>query len=152
MRLPDSLALDTNCFIYLFEQSDRPRGRFLIEDVLLPATRGERRLVTSCLVLAELLVQPFRLGHPERAAALSRAVESLPGLVLLPVDARVAADAARLRGSTGLALPDALVLATATGAGAVLLTNDRALAHAAGTDAALLLDDLLSPGQSPSGR
>ena len=65
MDLPDLLALDTNCFIYLFGESEQPRGRYLLEHVLRPAARGEHQLLTSALVLAELLVQPYRLGLPE---------------------------------------------------------------------------------------
>ena len=143
MTLPELLVLDTNCFIYLFEESDQPRGRYLVEHVLRPAARGERRLLTSTLVLAELLVQPHRLGLPHRADALSRAVTSLPGLVVRPVDLSIASVAARLRGSSGTSLPDAIVLATAVDAGAALLTNDQRLARAGSSQPVLVLDALV---------
>ena len=146
MDLPDLLALDTNCFIYLFEESEQPRGRFLLEHVLRPAARGERELVTSTLVLAELLVQPHRLGLPDRAEALSRAVTSLPGLTVRPVDLGIASAAARLRGRSGTALPDAIVLATAADAGAALLTNDQRMTRTGESQAVLLLDDLVAAG------
>jgi predicted nucleic acid-binding protein len=58
VRLPDVVALDTDCFIYLFEQSASERGRFLVDQVLRPSQRGERRVVTPALVVQELLAQP----------------------------------------------------------------------------------------------
>ena len=51
-----------------------------------------------------------------------------PGLTLLPLTTSVAVHAARIRGQSGLAVPDAIVLATALQADATLLTNDRQLA------------------------
>jgi len=146
VSLPELLALDTNCFIYLFQHPEQPRGRFLLEHVVRPAACGDRQLVTSTLVLAELLVAPQRQGLPDRAQALSRAVTSLPGLVVAPVDVGIAAAAARLRGRSGVALPDAIVLATASQAGAVLLTNDQRLARTADVPGVLLLDELVAPG------
>ncbi len=71
---------------------------------------------------------------------------SLPGLLVQPVDVRIASAAARLRGSSGTALPDAIVLGTAADAGAVLLTNDRRLARAGEPKAVLLLDELVAAG------
>ena len=146
MNLPDHLALDTNCFIYLFEQSDQPRGRYVLEHVLRPAARGQHRPITLALVLAELLVQPYRLGLPDRAEALTRAVTALPGLTIQPVDVGIASAAARLSGRLGIPLSDAIVLATAADAGAVLITNDQRLVCAAEPGAVLLLDELVAAG------
>lgn len=151
MSLPDVLALDTNCFLYLFQQPAGPRGRFLSDQVLRPACRGERRLVLPALVVEELLVQTQEHGQRERGAQLARALEVLPGLTVVPVSTRVATLAARmaalappLQGEAGLSLADAVVLATAADAEAVLLTNDRHLAARARPGTVLVLDDLVS--------
>lgn len=94
-------------------------------------------------MLAELLARPYALGEPARATALRRALEALPGLAISPLTSDIAQEAARLRGDLQIALPDAVVLATALAARSVLVTNDRRLREVAGPDAALL-DELLA--------
>lgn len=138
MDLPERLALDTNCFIYALEGADTDRGRFVVDRLLQGAPRW-----TSSLVLAELLARPYSMGEPARADGVRRALEALPGLTITPVTSDIAQGAARLRGLLRISLPDAVVLATAVAARAVLVTNDRRLSEAAGPDAALL-DDLLA--------
>ena len=150
MHLPDVVALDTNCFVYLFEQPSSARGRFLVEQVLRPAQRGERRVVTPALVVQELLAQPRAQGSSARSTALARAIEALPGLSVLPMTPRIASLAARLgaaaaqvHGDEALGHSDSVVLATAAEAQAVLITNDRRLAERAKDGAVLVLDDLV---------
>jgi predicted nucleic acid-binding protein len=143
MSLPATLALDTNCFIYLFEEEDSPRSAFLEREVFRPSTHGGRHLVTSTLTVAELLVVPFRSGHPDRARSVSDALRSLDGLEILELDHELAEDAARLRAQHGVALPDAIQLATATKAADALLTNDARLARGDHGVPVLVLDELL---------
>lgn len=70
----------------------------------------------------------------------------LPGLQLVPLDVDLTTEAAALRCRDGLALPDAIVLATGRGVGGRLLTNDRRL-QAAGPDIVVVLDDAMQdPG------
>lgn len=137
MDLPERLTLDTNCFVYAFDGVDTDRGRFVADRLLQGGPRW-----TSSLVLAELLAKPYALGRPARATALRRALEGLPGLAISPLTSDIAQEAARLRGDLQIGLPDAVVLATALATRSVLVTNDRRLCEAAGSDAALL-DDLL---------
>lgn len=136
-----SLALDTNCWIYALDDPSSARARWLRNEVLRPAASGQLTVVTPALCLAELLVRPHQAGSG-RAAAVRRAVESLPGSLVAALDAAVADLAAEVSATTGLRLADAVVLATARHAGAPLLTNDAALVAAAGSRG-LLLDDLL---------
>jgi len=161
LSLPDIVALDTNCFLYLFEQPSSDRGQFLLEQVLRPAQRGQRRVVTAALVVQELLAQPRQQGSSARGAALVRALEAVPGLTVLPMTPKVASLAARLgaqaahvHGDEGLSLADAVVVATAAEAGAVLLTNDRRLAERTQEGSVLVLDDLVQATAAPvrSGR
>ena len=142
MGLPEVLALDTNCFVYAFEDASSPRGRFVIDRVLTRNAQAPHRLVTASLVVAELLSRPYALGRPHRARTLRAALEALPDLSVRPLTTSLADRAAQLRAELRISLPDAVVLATALDDGAALLTNDRRLA-AAGGNAALLLDDLV---------
>ena len=144
--LPDPVLLDTNCFLYLLEDPESPRGRFLLTALFQPALAGDRRLFASTLTVTELLAAPHATGQHQRAGALLAALEALPGLTLLPVSVEIAAAAARIRAGSSLTTPDALVLATARSIGAILLTNDRRLATPAD---ALLLDDLVAASSNP---
>ena len=144
MPLPERLLLDTNCFIYLLEDPGSPRGHYLTTQVFRPALAGRQRLFASTLTVTELLSQPFAAGQPRRAGVLLAALQGLPGLAVLPLTVAIAADAARLRGACGLSVPDAIVLATAAAADAVVLTNDRRLVGAGPDVPTLLLDELVA--------
>ena len=141
MTLSSSLVLDTNCLIYRLDDPDSHRGVWLDEHVFGPAIAGHLDLSVSTVSLAELLVRPYADGQPAKAQALRRALETLPGLTLVPLTTDIADAAARLRGRSGVLLPDALILATAERVQASVLTNDRQLQQADLPVAVLVLDD-----------
>lgn len=143
MTLPARLALDTNCFIYLFEESEGPRGRFLAREVFAHLVSGARTAVTSTLTLAELLARPYERGQRDRAGSLRAALVATPNLTLKSLDAETADRAAALRGRHGLSLADAVQVATGILDGAeALLTNDRRLAREGLPLSVLVLDDV----------
>ncbi len=74
-----------------------------------------------------MLVGPYAAGHPDRAQALRRALETLPGLAIIALTADIAAVAAELRAANALLLPDAIIVATSVSLDAALLTNDHRL-------------------------
>jgi predicted nucleic acid-binding protein len=74
--------------------------------------------------------------------ALREALETFPGLRIVDVDVRIATLAARLRGSRGVTLPDAIQLAAASLEADALLTNDARLANVAPSTSVLLLDEV----------
>lgn len=140
--IPETLALDTNCFIYLFDTPGSERAEFLERAIFRPAAAGDRRLVTTSLTVAELLVAPFRDDDAARAAALREALETFPGLRIVDLDVRIATLAARVRGRLRVALPDAIQLAAAELEADALLTNDARLVDRVGNGSVLLLDEL----------
>jgi predicted nucleic acid-binding protein len=77
---------------------------------------GRNPATISALTIAECLVRPFHVS-PAAAAAVYGAISSLPNLGIADVTASVAHEAARLRAATGLRLPDATILATASTSG-----------------------------------
>lgn len=137
------IVLDTNCLIYYLDDSTSDRGRWLGEQVFMPAVRGELQIVLPTVCLAELLVRPYALGQDARAVALRRALVQVPGLSVVPLSEDLAVAASRLRGRRSLSLPDAIVLATATAVGGSVLTNDRRLAVDVGA-AVRVLDDVMA--------
>ena len=60
--LPDRVAVDSPCFIYLLEGSTAERNDFLAAEL---AGFPGRRLLTSALTLTEILVKPHREGTSE---------------------------------------------------------------------------------------
>ena len=85
------------------------------------------------MTLAEVLVRPAQQNDDAR---FNRYLELLrPGgpFMMRPVDRAVLIDAARLRGRTGLRLPDAIHACTALSSACdTFLTNDRRLADVEG--------------------
>jgi predicted nucleic acid-binding protein len=78
----------------------------------------------SVLSATELLVRPIRAGVSE-FAFMHSFLTDFPNLRGLPVDLAVATQAATIRATTDLKLPDAIIVATALLAGCeVIVSND----------------------------
>ena len=86
---------------------------------------GRNAAVLSTLTAAELLVRPFRAGE-SAIGAIEGFLRFFASIRLVDVSYAIAREAARIRASTGLAIPDAIVIATAIDQGAAMtVTNDR---------------------------
>ena len=86
---------------------------------------GRNPASLSMVTVAEILVRPFRRG-PTAVATAEGFLQHFADLRLVAVSYDVAREGARLRASTGLPMPDALIVASAVIAGArLLVTNDR---------------------------
>jgi predicted nucleic acid-binding protein len=78
----------------------------------------------SVVTAAEMLVRPLKAG-PAQLTFMHTFLKTYPNLTILPVDLEVALQAATLRATTGLPMPDALVIASALLAGCdSIITND----------------------------
>lgn len=141
------VALDTAPLIYYLEAHPKYLPR--IDPFFQALERGDLRVVTSTITLAEVLTQPLRQGAYELAAQYRDLLLRTDGLDVLPVSSAVAEEAARLRAGHGLRTPDAIQLATGrlSGAGS-LLTNDPALARVTDLNV-LILDRLPHSAQEP---
>lgn len=121
------MFLDTNIFIYLFEDSGKLGERVS----LLIQRMAERkdRLATSTLTLGEILVKPLESGDTllaQRYEAYFRSSE----VRLIPFDAENSLRYANIRRDRSIRPPDAMQLACAASAGCDLfVTNDDALAR-----------------------
>lgn len=125
--------LDVNVFIYALEGHaafSEALGS-LFEEV----QNGRIATVTSEITLAEALVKPFREGRTDLATVYERFLQTRPSFAVLPVTRSILVEAARLRATTRLKLPDAIHAATAQLAGcSVLLTNDTGIAAVPGVE------------------
>jgi predicted nucleic acid-binding protein len=129
------IALDSNVLIYLLED-DGVRA-----ETAAAIAEGDVEGVVASLGLLESLVGPARAHDAARFELAAAALRDL-GLDVVPLDAELAADAAWIRGGSGVGLPDAIHLATARAAGATaLVTNDRRLRSRSHLEV-VYLDDL----------
>lgn len=115
--------LDTNIFIYAIEGfedfEDDLAGLFRAID------RGEIEGVTSELTLAEALVKPIEEENERQQQIYKETLQSRRYFRIQPVIRTILVEAAHLRVSTSLRLPDAIHLASAYEADcSTLITND----------------------------
>ena len=109
------IFLDSNLFIYLFEDTKGPRGVRTLE-IFEGLSRRRDTVMTSTLTFGEVLVKPIRTGD----RALEAKYKSLlrePEVKVLPFD--------QAAGDRSIKAPDAIQLATAAANGCDLfITND----------------------------
>jgi predicted nucleic acid-binding protein len=123
------LLLDTSVVLAYLNASEAasPAATVVIDDFV---RTGRNRATISAVSVAETLVRPFAAG----AAAVGIVDAFLlhfPNLTVSGIDYAIAREAARLRAQTNLKTPDALIIATALGAGiSIVVANDARWASA----------------------
>ena len=134
------LGFDTAPIIYFVEEHPRYLAR--LAPAFQNVAAGQLVGVTSVLTVAEVLVQPIRLGAAELQQAYTDRLLHSDHFEAWPIDATVAQRAAELRARFNVRIPDALQLATVIVAGCeAFLTNDMNLKRVADIRV-LLLDEL----------
>lgn len=117
------VAVDTNALIYFLDLS--PVYYPLMAAAFGLAEDGHLEIVVPTLVEVELLVGLMRSGDERNVARLRLLLDGFKGLEIAPLDRAAATEAARIRASTGLSTPDALVIGTALAAGCrAVIGND----------------------------
>jgi predicted nucleic acid-binding protein len=122
-ELGKSVYLDTNIIIYAVEGFADVAAQ--IRSLLSAMDDAEIVALTSELTVAEVLVKPFKDENETVQQAYKTFLTPTPVLQLAPVTRDVLEEAARLRATTYLNLPDAIHLATAKLGGCdSFFTND----------------------------
>ena len=135
------IYLDTNVFIYALEE--HPDYVDALAELFDEVDSGRLTAVTSELTLAEALVKPMTQRDRALQEAYERAVQPGDSLEVVLVSRSVLIQAARLRATTSLKLPDAIHVATAQIARCdTLLTNDQRLKAAPGLHVLLFSEAL----------
>lgn len=110
-QLGQRVYLDTNIVIYAVEGfvdfADQIRA------LLEAMDNGEIVAVTSELTLAETLVKPIKDQNTAIQLAYRAFLMPTAALEIIPISGEILEDAAQLRATTKLKLPDAIQLATA---------------------------------------
>ena len=142
IELPSNgpVYLDASVFIYSVERIQPYQA--LIEPIWEQAQAGRFTVVSSELVVSEVLVRPLREGN-RLAETLFRSLLGAKEVVLLAATRSLWEETARLRADSGLKTPDALHAASALQAGCTLfVTNDADFRRVEGLPVTIL-DDLL---------
>jgi len=125
------LCVDTAPIIYWLEGHPTLAARFA--GVFEAAETGEAEIAISTVTLAEVLAGPLRHGDELLAGRYREAMTRATGWRVIALDAETAVEAARIRATYRLRLPDAIQVATAIRAGAAaLVTHDGELRRVRG--------------------
>jgi predicted nucleic acid-binding protein len=137
----DYVYLDSNVFIYAVEGFEKYAA--LCSIILDSIEEMRTHAITSELTLAEVLVLPLKEGNGTAVAKYEGLIKSQYDLKLIPISRDILREAARLRASTGIKIPDAIHVATALAHGAeFIFTADRGL-RAPAPLRVVTLDELL---------
>ena len=133
--------VDASSLIYSVERVEPYRA--LLEPMWQETQEGNLTIVSSPVLVVEVLVKPPREGNTEIEMQY-RELFGAGAVRLLDASYPVFEDAARLRAESGLATPDALNAATALRADcALFITNDTDFRRVQGLPL-VVLDDLLA--------
>lgn len=139
------LMLDTMVFSY--HMSDHPRYAPLTTLVLEAIESGDVAGLTTTLTLAELLTVPAQSSDRRAMREYEFYLTHFPNLHILPLDISLAREAARVRATTRLRMPDAIQVAAACLSGAdAIITNDHRWVGRVTQPALVLLDDYVDAG------
>jgi predicted nucleic acid-binding protein len=137
------LVLDTMVFSYHF--AHHPRYGPLTRVVLDTVESGQAEGLMTTITLAEVLTRPAQAGDKRAMYDYELFLSHFPHLRLVPLDADLARETARVRAYTRLRTPDAVQVAAARLYGAdVLITNDHRWQERVRHPALILLDDYVS--------
>ena len=102
-----------------------PRALPFTRSLFRAMEAGEVAGQTSALSLYQLLVESYRRGEDSTASRIEQLIGSIPGLRVIPLDGRIARQAAQVRAQIGGGIERSVQLATALSEGADLFLAQR---------------------------
>ncbi len=123
------VLLDTSVVLAYLNASEEasPAATVVIDHFV---RTGRNRATISAVSVAETFVRPFDAG-PAALGIVDAFLLHFPNLTVSSIDYGIAREAAGLRARTSLKTPDALIIATAMGAGiGIVIANDAKWASA----------------------
>ncbi len=135
------VALDSVIFIYALE--NHPEFGEISLEVFENIEQGLLQAVACDLTLAELIVQPLKLGRKDVAERYIKQLRVFPNLRFLSLTQEVIIEAAYLRAKHNVGMVDALHIACVSREAKVFITNDRRLKKDNLGVEVMLLDDLV---------
>jgi predicted nucleic acid-binding protein len=139
----DRIYLDVNIWIYALE--GYPAFVQDLTQLFQAIDRGTLTAFTSELSLAEALVKPLQTQNIPQQEIYKQAIANRQNVSVIPVQREILIEAAQLRATTKLKLPDAVHFATALQTSCqTFLTNDRGFQGIPGISV-VLLSSVVSP-------
>ena len=125
-----------------FQLSKHPRYAPLTRTVLERIESGRAGGLTTTITLAELLTVPAQAADQRAMQDYELYLTHFPNLRLVPLDANLARETARVRAASKLRMPDAVQVAAARLYKAdAIVTNDRRWAGRVRGPAVVMLED-----------
>lgn len=106
----ETILLDTNCFIYYFE--DNPNYADKLEKIFIEIQDGKNEAFMSIISFMEILVKPKKYNNAFLENRYKLILSNYPNLSIVDVDYKIADIASRLRANYNIKTPDAIILAT----------------------------------------
>lgn len=136
------IFLDTSCFIYIVENNKAYSDK--IQVLFDKISVGEITAISSIITLSEVLVQPIKNNDTTLINLYIELFNQLPNFSLVSPQYSTAIQAARIRASHNISLPDAYQLALADEYNCKsFVTNDKGLKKFKGLEITIL-DELAS--------
>lgn len=143
-----AIALDSNVLIYTLDAT-MPQG-IVAKAIVNGIEAGRADASIASVALTEVLAGPAAAGDADAFERLDGDLWSIGGLTLIPLDRRIAVEAAWARGQ-GHGLADAIHLATAKLSEATaFITNDHRIRSRDGVEV-VYLSDLTIPEEAGPG-
>ncbi|HST58498.1 MAG TPA: type II toxin-antitoxin system VapC family toxin [Longimicrobium sp.] len=144
------VLLDSVSIVYYIEHN--PRYDAAASEIMHRVYGGDLSAVASVLTMTEILISAYKIGDIRTARQVRSALERMPNLELVDVDAIIADRAAELRAKHNLRTPDAIHVATALESGMDwIVSNDRRLRRVEAEGIRVwLFDDHLDDGTAAS--
>lgn len=131
-----NIALDSNVFIYQFEEN--PDFISFTTKVFEKLKNGDCKAITSVISIIEALSYP---SPPKVVREISKCFLSLPNLTIFDVNQQISFEAAKIRRKYGFRLPDSIQLATAKiNKAKIFISNDQRLKKFKGVKVILLTE------------
>jgi predicted nucleic acid-binding protein len=128
--------------VFSYHLAGHPCYRALTQAILETVESGQAEGLITTVVLAEVLTRPAQANDWRAMHDYELYLTRFPHLRLVPVDADLARETARIRAETGLRTPDAVQVAAARLHGAdAIVTNDHRWRNHVRDVTLILLDD-----------
>lgn len=138
-----TILLDTNCFIYYFE--DKPDYSNKLEKVFINIQSGKNIACMSIVSFMEILVKPKKENNVFIENRYKLMLTNYPNLSIIDMNYKIADIASRLRANYNIKTPDAIILATGIAKDVdYFITNDIRLKNICDSEgiAIVIIEDL----------
>lgn len=105
-----TILLDTNCFIYYFE--DNPKYSNKLEKIFTDIESGNNEAFMSIISFMEILVKPKKDNNVFIENRYKLMLTNYPNLSIIDMEYNIADIASRLRANYKIKTPDAIIIAT----------------------------------------